>query len=105
MKRYLVSMAVGLLAFVMGYGVASAVDVPGAFSSEGPALAAFNGRTVVAWAGDAGVSAHAVWYTSLDGSPTRIPNAQTVFAPALGVADQRLYLAATPPAADDKIQV
>jgi hypothetical protein len=109
MRRYVFSMAGGLLAFLMGYGAAMAADiVPDAFTSEGPALAAINGRTVVAWAGDAGVSAHPVWYSSLDGSwtsPARIPNALTTSAPALGVADQRLFLATTPPAADDKIQV
>jgi hypothetical protein len=105
MKRYVVSMAAGLLAFVMGYCVAAAADVPGALSSEGPALAGFEGRTVVAWAGLAGVSDHAVWYTNLDGNQTQIPNAQTLFAPALAVAGQRLYLAATPPADDDKIRL
>ena len=105
MQRYIVSMAASLLAFVMGYCVAAAANVSDDFSSEGPALAGFNGRTVVAWAGLAGVSDHAVWYTNLDGNPERIPNAQTLFAPALGVAGQRLYLADTPPADDDKIRV
>jgi hypothetical protein len=109
MRRYVFSMAGGLLAFLMGYGAAMAADVvPDAFTSEGPALAAFNGRTVVAWAGDAGVSAHPDWYSSLDGSwtsPARIPNVLTTSAPALGVADQRLFLATTPPAAGDKIQI
>lgn len=108
MKRHMLSLVGGLLAFLMGYCVASAADVPDAFSSEGPALTAFNDRSFLAWAGDSGVSAHPVWYSSLDGSwttPAQIPNALTTSAPALGVADQRLYLATTPPAADDKIQV
>jgi hypothetical protein len=108
MKRFVLSMAGVLLALVMEYGVAAAADVPDAFSSEGPALAAFNGLTVLAWAGDAGVSAHPVWYSSFDGSwasPAQIPNALTTSAPSLGVAAQHLYLATTPPAADDIIQV
>jgi hypothetical protein len=109
MKHCVLSMTSGLLAFLIGCDVAMAADVvPDAFSSKGPALAAFNGRTVVAWAGFAGVSAHPVWYSSYDGSwtsPAQIPNALTTFAPAVGVAAQRLYLATTPPAADDKIRV
>jgi hypothetical protein len=109
MKHYLLSLTSGLFAFLMGYGVTMAADVvPDAFTGEGPALTAFNGRTVVAWTGLAGVSTHPVWYSSYDGnwtSPAQIPNALTTSAPALGVAAQRLYLATTPPAADDKIQV
>ena len=109
MKRYLLSMTAGLLAFLMAYDAAMADDaVPDAFTGEGPALAAFNGHTVVAWAGFAGVSTHPVWYSILEGSwtsPAQIPNALTTSAPALAVADQRLYLATTPPAADDKIQL
>jgi hypothetical protein len=109
MKHYVLSLTSGLLAVLMGYDTARAADVvPDAFTSEGPALAAFNGRTVVAWAGSTGVSTHPVWYSSHDGSwtsPAQIPNALTTSTPALGVAAQRLYLATTPPAAEEKIQV
>jgi hypothetical protein len=109
MKHYFLSLTGGLLAALMGNCAAMAADaVPGAFTADKPALAAFKGRTVVAWAGAADTSTYPVWYSSYDGSWTsasQIPNTLTTSAPALGVAAQRLYLATTPPAADDKIQI
>jgi hypothetical protein len=107
MKRLMVSVFAGWCAFLGGYAVLSAEQVPDARSSEGPALAALDGKVVLAWAGKSGIQAHEVWYSTYANGrftpQTDIPGARTISAPALATADQRLYLATTPPDADDKI--
>jgi hypothetical protein len=107
MRRSIVSLAGGLCASVLCCGTLPASEVPGALSSEGPALATFGSDLVVAWAGESGIGAHKVWYSTFNGSwapEADIPGALTTTAPALGVADQRLFLATTPPQADDEIR-
>jgi hypothetical protein len=106
MKRFIVSLTGALCAFLWGNCVLSAAEAPDALSSEGPALAYFNNQLVLAWAGESGVGVHKVWYSTFNGEWTpqaEIPGALTTSAPALGVADQNLYLATTPPNTDDKI--
>jgi hypothetical protein len=87
--------------------VKSSGTVPGAVSSDSPALAALKDHLVLAWASEPGVQSHQVRYTTtVDGKwmpPREVAGALTTSAPALGVADKRLYLATTPPRADDKI--
>jgi hypothetical protein len=100
MRRSIVSLAAGLGAFLVGYSVLPAADVPDAFSTEGPALASFNNLAMIAWADDAGTPAHKVSYSTFKGTwmaPVEVPGALTTAAPALGAAGQRLYLATTPP--------
>jgi hypothetical protein len=107
MKRLMVSVFAGLCAFLGGYTGLSAQQVPDSAGSAGPALAALDGKVVIAWAAAHGIQAHEVWYsTYVNGTftpRTDIPGALTISAPALATADERLYLATTPPDVDDKI--
>jgi len=107
MKRLLVSLFGFLVAFLLGYRQTSAADVPDALSSAGPALTTFNDTTILAWAGEPGEGVHKVWYSTFNGnswSPeTQVRGAETSSAPALAVAAGKIYLATTPPNADDKI--
>jgi hypothetical protein len=107
MKRLLVSLVGGLYAFLAGWSVTSAAEVPGASASSAPALAAYGERLVVAWAGDEGSGAHHVWYSLFDDStftrPADIPGALTTTAPALAAVGKALYVATTPPDTGDKI--
>src|SRR5271167_4259549 len=99
MKRSMIS-AVLLASITWVSWVLSAAAVPDSFSSEGPALATFNNRLVLAWAAEPGVAVHTVWYATIDGgqpSQAQIPGAMTTSAPSLGATDQQLYLATTPP--------
>ncbi len=108
MRRSLVSLAAGLGAFLVGYSVLPAADVPDAFSTERPALASFRNLAMIAWADDAGAAAHKVYYSTFKGSwmaPVEIHGALTTAAPALGAAAQKLYLATTPPNSDHGIHL
>jgi hypothetical protein len=107
MKRLLVSLVGGLYAFLAGWSVTSAAEVPGASASSAPALAAYGERLVVAWAGDEDSGAHHVWYSLFNDSiftrPADIPGALTTTAPALAAIGEALYVATTPPDTGGKI--
>jgi hypothetical protein len=108
MSRFITSFVAGLLAIVAGYCVSSAADLPGALSREGPALTNFNNVTVLAWAGIEGTEAHKVRYATFKGNSTtehEIPGALTLSAPALASGAQSVYLAITPPDADNSIDL
>jgi hypothetical protein len=107
MKKFLVSSAVGLYAFLSGWSVTSAAEVPDASASSAPAFAAYGDRLVIAWAGDQGNGSHHVWYRLFDGRvftpQADIPGALTTTAPAVAAVGKVLYVATTPPDTDDKI--
>jgi hypothetical protein len=106
MKRSMILAARGLYPFLFANCALAAAAVPDSFSSEGPALATFNNRLVLAWAAEPGVAVHTVWYATIDGgqpSQAQIPGATTTSAPSLGATDQQLYLATTPPGANERI--
>jgi hypothetical protein len=107
MRRLTVSLLGALFAFLSGYSVSSAAEVPDSRSSAGPAIVGFGDRLALAWAGEAGISTHLVWYSFFDGASftpeALVPGALTTSAPALAVANQKLYLATTPPDTADKI--
>lgn len=107
MKRFIVSLAIGLYAFLSGWSVTSAAEVPGASASSAPALAAYGDRLIIAWAGDEGTGPQHVWFSLFDGQaftpPTDIPGALTTTAPAVAAVGNVLHAAATPPDSGDKI--
>jgi hypothetical protein len=107
MKRFIVSLAVALYAFLSGWSVARAAEVPDASASSAPALAVYGDRLVIAWAGDAGTGAHPVRYSLFDGqvftAQADIPGALTTTAPAVAAVGKVLHVATTPPDAGDKI--
>jgi hypothetical protein len=108
MRRILICMFVSMGAFIAGSYPAPAADVPDSQSSAGPALAAAGGsRVIIAWAGEQGIDAHKVWYSTYENDTftpqTEIPGALTRTAPALATVDRVVYLATTPPNADDEI--
>jgi hypothetical protein len=107
MKRLLVSLFGGLYAFLAGWSVTSAAEVPDASASSAPALAAYGDRLVISWAGDEGTVAHHVWYSLFNGyvftPQADIPGALTTTAPAVAAVGNALYVATTPPDTDDKI--
>ena len=49
MKKFIVSSAVGLYAFLSGWSLASAAEVPDSSARSAPALAAYGDRLVLAW--------------------------------------------------------
>ena len=107
MKRLLVSLVGGLYAFLAGWSVTSAAEVPDASASSAPALAAYGDRLVVTWAGEEGTGAHHVWYSLFNGSvftpQADIPGALTTTAPAVAAVGKALYVAIAPPDTGDKI--
>jgi hypothetical protein len=108
MRRFLTCMFASMGAFIAGSSLAPAAEVPDSESSAGPALAAAVGdRVIIAWAGKHGIDAHKVWYSTYENDTftpqSEIPGALTRTAPALATADQVVYLATTPPDADDEI--
>jgi hypothetical protein len=108
MRRFLICMFASTGAFVAGLSVAPAAEVPESQSSAGPALSAAVGdRVVIAWAGEEGIDVHRVWHSTYENDTftpqTEIPGALTRTAPALATVDQVVYLATTPPDADDEI--
>ena len=107
MKRLLVSLVGGLYAFLTGWSVTSAAEVPDASASSAPALAAYGDRLVIAWAGDEGTGAHHVWYSLFDGlvftPQADIPGALSTTAPAVAAVGKALYVATTPPESGGKI--
>ena len=106
MKRLLVSLVGGLYAFLAGWSVTSAAEVPDASASSAPALAAYGDRLVITWAGDEGTGAHRVWYSLFNGSvftpQADIPGALTTTAPVVAAVGKALYVATTPPDTGDK---
>ncbi|HMK86242.1 MAG TPA: hypothetical protein VK437_09825, partial [Steroidobacteraceae bacterium] len=108
MKRLMVSLAAGLFTFVSGVACAAdVVEVPDSSASTGPALTPFSDWLVMAWAGEAGISSHPVWYSVFNGTSftaqAQVRGALTSTAPALAVAGGKLYLATTPPNENDRI--
>jgi hypothetical protein len=108
MRRFLICMFASMGAFIAGSSLAPAAEVPDSDSSAVPALAAIVGdRVIIAWAGEHGVDAHKVWYSTYENDTftpeTEIPGALTRTAPAVATVDQVVYLATTPPDADDEI--
>jgi hypothetical protein len=81
--------------------------VPSALSSTGPTLAGYEGRLFIAWTGKSTASTHRVWFSNFNGTWTTeeaIAGSSTSTAPALGVAAQQLFLAATSPTAGGEIE-
>jgi hypothetical protein len=109
MRQFLVSMVGSVCAFLAGTCLLPAAEVPDTASSSAPALAAVGDRVVLAWAGEHGVNAHQVWYSTFENGvftpQTSIPGALTTSAPALASAGQTLYLATTPPGVEDQIYI
>jgi hypothetical protein len=107
MKRLLVSLVGGLYAFLAGWSVTSAAEVPDASASSAPALTAYGDRLVIAWAGEGGTASHHVWYSLFNGyvftPQADIPGAHTSTAPAVAAVGKALYVATTPPDTGDKI--
>ena len=107
MQRFIVSLAIGLYAFLAGWSLTAATEVPGASASSAPSLAAYGDRLVIAWAGDGGTGAHHVWYSLFDGEiftpQADIPGALTTTAPAVAAVGKVLHVATTPPDSGDKI--
>jgi len=108
MRRFLICMFASIGAFIAGSYPAPAAEVPDSQSSAGPALAAAVGdRVIIAWAGEHGIDAHEVWYSAYENDTfapeTKIPGALTRTAPALATVGQVVYLATTPPDADEEI--
>ncbi len=108
MRRFLTCMFASMGAFIAGSYPASAAEVPDSQSSAGPALAAAVGdRVIIAWAGEDGIDAHKVWYSTYVNDTftprTEISGALSRSAPALATVDRVAYLATTPPDADDEI--
>jgi hypothetical protein len=109
MKKLLMSLLGGLYAFLAGWSVTSAAEVPGASASSAPAMTAYGDRLLVAWAGDEGTGAHHVRYSLFNGSAftaqAEIPGALTSSAPAVAAVGKALYVATTPPDSGEKIYI
>lgn len=109
MKRFIVSLSGGLYAFLAAWSVASAAEVPDSSASSAPALAAYDDRLVMAWAGESGTEAHHVLYTLFDGytftPQADIPGALTITAPALAAVGKVLTVATTPPNSGNQIHL
>jgi len=83
--------------------------VPGALTTQAPAVTSVDDTLFVAWSGESGVKSHSVYYSILSNgqwtAQASIPNAKTTAAPALGVVNGQVYLATTPPGAGGEISL
>jgi hypothetical protein len=99
-----------VLGLVLAVLPSVAADIPGASSTEKPALTLFDGDIIAAWSGPAAAGAgpgYPVFTSKFNGvwsTPVQV-RALTTTAPALAAGDGTAYLATTPPDSNDGIAI